>query len=702
MPKQLIIDGAAIEVEDGITLIQACEQAGVEIPRFCYHERLSIAGNCRMCLVEVQGSPKPVASCAMGVNDLPPNKDGTPKVINTKTPMVKKAREGVMEFLLINHPLDCPICDQGGECDLQDQAMAFGLGGSRYVENKRAVDEKYLGPLIKTAMNRCIHCTRCVRFMTEVAGVEELGAIGRGEDMEITTYLERGMMSELSANATDLCPVGALTHRPWAFIYRPWELRKTESVDVMDAVGSNIRVDARGREVLRILPRNNDAVNEEWISDKTRFVADGLRTQRLDQPYIRRNGRLEPAGWDEALAVVAGKLKGAKPERIGAIAGDLAGAEEMFALGDLFVRLGSRNFDCRQDGAKLDPRLGRASYLFNATIAGIEQADAILLVGTNPRLEAAVLNARIRKRWRQGGLVVGLIGERADLTYPCEYLGAGPQTLKEVADGKQGFAAVLRDAKHPLVIVGAAAAARPDGAAVLATAAKVALAAGHGKDAGWNAFNVLNAAASRVAGLDLGFVPGEGGLDVAGMLAAAGKGQLDALYLLGADEIDMNALGKAFVIYQGSHGDTGAQRADVILPGSAYTEKSATYVNVEGRAQLTSRAAFPPGDAKEDWAIVRALSAQVGHKLPYDSLPALRAAMYKEAPALARLDAVEPAGLAGVEALAARGKALGSEPFGRAVRDFYLTNPIARASAVMAELSALTKSLQQGTTGTHG
>jgi NADH-quinone oxidoreductase subunit G len=363
MPKQLIIDGTAIEVEDGITLLQACEQAGVEIPRFCYHERLSIAGNCRMCLVEVVGNPKPVASCAMGVNDLPPNRDGSPKVINTRTPMVRKAREGVMEFLLINHPLDCPICDQGGECDLQDQAMAYGKGGSRFEENKRAVEEKYLGPLIKTAMNRCIHCTRCVRFMTEVAGVEELGAIGRGEDMEITTYLERGLMSELSANVNDLCPVGALTHRPWAFIYRPWELRKTESIDVMDAVGSNIRVDARGREVLRILPRNNDAVNEEWISDKTRYVADGLRTQRLDRPYVRRNGRLEPASWDEALRLVADKLKAAKPERIGAIAGDLAGAEEMFALGDLLARLGSGNLDCRQDGAKLDPRLGRASDL---------------------------------------------------------------------------------------------------------------------------------------------------------------------------------------------------------------------------------------------------------------------------------------------------------------------------------------------------
>ena len=702
MPKQLIIDGKPIEVEDGITLIQACEQAGVEIPRFCYHERLSIAGNCRMCLVEVQGMPKPAASCAMGVNDLPPNKDGSPKVINTKTAMVKKAREGVMEFLLINHPLDCPICDQGGECDLQDQAMAYGFGGSRFAENKRAVEEKYLGPLIKTAMNRCIHCTRCVRFMTEVAGVEELGAIGRGEDMEITTYLEHGMMSELSANATDLCPVGALTHRPWAFIYRPWELRKTESIDVMDAVGSNIRVDARGREVLRILPRNNDAVNEEWISDKTRFVADGLRTQRLDRPYVRANGRLEPATWDAALALAGAKLKAAKPERIGAIAGDLAGAEEMFALGDLLVGLGSRNFDCRQDGAKLDPRLGRASYLFNTSIEGIERADAILLIGANPRLEAAVLNVRIRKRWRQGNAAIGLIGERVDLSYPYEYLGAGPQTLKDVADGKHSFAATLREAKFPMVIVGAAAAARPDGVAVLATAARIALAVGKGKDAGWNAFNVLHTAASRVAGLDLGFVPGEGGLDAAAMLAAAGAGQLDVVYLLGADEIDTAALGKAFVIYQGSHGDAGAQRADVILPGSAYTEKSATYVNTEGRAQMTSRAAFPPGDAKEDWAILRALSAQVGRKLPYDNLSALRAAMYKEAPALARLDAVEPAGLAGAEALAARGGALTAEPFGAGLRDFYLTNPIARASAVMAELSALKKSTQQGTTGTHG
>ena len=692
MPKQLIIDGKPIEVEDGITLIQACELAGVEIPRFCYHERLSIAGNCRMCLIEVAGMPKPVASCAMGVNDLPPNKDGSPKVIHTTTPMVKKAREGVMEFLLINHPLDCPICDQGGECDLQDQAMAFGVGGSRYAENKRAVDEKYLGPLIKTAMTRCIQCTRCVRYMTEVAGVEELGAIGRGEDMEITTYLEHGMMSEMSANVVDLCPVGALTHRPWAFAARPWELRKTESIDVMDAVGSAIRVDCRGREVVRILPRNNDAVNEEWISDKTRHVADGLRTQRLDQPYIRKGGRLEPASWDEALALVAAKLKAAKPDRIAAFAGDLAGAEEMFALKDLLARLGSHKVECRQDGAKLDPKLGRASYLFNSSIEGIEQADAILLIGTNPRLEAAVLNSRIRKRWRQSSVAIALIGERADLTYPYEYLGAGPQTLKDVLDGKQGFAGVLREAKRPMVIVGAAAAARADGAAVLAAAAKLALGGG-GRDTGWNGFNVLHTAASRVAALDLGFVPGKGGIDPAA---------LEVVYLLGADELALATVRAPFVVYQGSHGDAGAERADVVLPGAAYTEKGATYVNLEGRAQTTARAAFPPGDAKEDWTILRALSAHAGHTLPYDTLPALRAAMYKAAPQLGRLDAVVPADAAGVEALAGRSGALASEPFGPTVRDFYFTNPIARASAVMAELSALKKSMERGTTGTHG
>jgi NADH-quinone oxidoreductase subunit G len=689
MSKQLIIDGELIEVEDGITLLQACEQAGTEIPRFCYHERLSIAGNCRMCLVEVVGMPKPVASCAMGVNDLPPNREGGPKIVNTRTPMVKKAREGVMEFLLLNHPLDCPICDQGGECDLQDQAMAFGLGGSRYKENRRAVEEKYLGPLIKTFMTRCIHCTRCVRFMTEIAGVEELGAIGRGEDMEITTYLERGMMSELSANAVDLCPVGALTHRPWAHNARPWELRKTESIDVMDAVGSAIRVDTRGRAVMRILPRDNNAVNEEWISDKTRHVADGLRAQRLDQPYVRRNDGLQPVSWDEALNTVAEKLKAAAPNKVGAIAGDLAAAEEMFALKDLMLRLGVKNLDCRQAGEKLDPKLGRASYLFNTAIEGTEQADAMLIVGANPRVEAPVLNARIYRRWRQGGFIVGVIGTRADLTYKYDYLGSGPQTLMDVAEGRHPFSGVLRQAKRPMVVIGAAMAARTDGEAVLAAAAKIALASMEGKEPGWSSFNVLHAAAGRVAGLDLGFVPADGGRNLAQML----KGGLEVVYLLGADEIDMALLGSAFVIYQGTHGDAGAHRAHVILPGAAYTEKSGTYVNTEGRVQMTAKATFPPGAAKEDWTILRALSEHLGRVLAYDTLSALRAAMYKEAPVLANLGHLTPAGLNGVEELSRRSGALGSEPFSQAVGDFYLTNPIARASAVMAELSRLKRSM---------
>ena len=676
MPKQLIVDGTAIEVEDGITLIQACAQAGVDIPRFCYHERLSIAGNCRMCLIEVQGIPKPVASCAMGVNDLMPNKDGSAKVITTKSAMVKKAREGVMEFLLLNHPLDCPICDQGGECDLQDQAMAFGVGGSRYAENKRAVEDKNLGPLIKTAMTRCIQCTRCVRFMTEVAGVEELGAIGRGEDMEITTYLEKGMLSEMSANVVDLCPVGALTHRPWAHNARPWEMTKTESIDIMDAVGSAIRVDARGPEVMRVLPRNNDAVNEEWISDKSRHVADGLRTQRLDQPYIRKNGKLVPASWAEALALVAEKLTSINSAVIGAVAGDLAGAEEMFALKDLMTRLGVANIDCRQDGAKLDPALGRASYLFNSGIEAIEQADGIMLIGTNPRLEAAVLNTRIRKRWRQGGLLVGVIGEKSDLGYGYTHLGSTPEALARFVD----HAPAKKD--RPMFIIGPGAYARPDGAAILSLAAKAALALGVVKD-GWNGFNILHTAASRVGGLDLGFVPGRVGRDAAGIV----KGDMRVVYLLGADEVTVPA--GPFVIYQGTHGDRGANRADVILPGAAYTEKSATFVNTEGRAQMTAKAAFPPGEAKEDWTILRALSDLCGQKLPYDTLAALRAAMYRAAPGLANIGGRTQATTDGVMALAKHVGTVGTEPLRSPITDFYLTNPISRASAIMAELSAL-------------
>lgn len=685
---KLIVDGTEIEVAPDATLLQACEQAGAEVPRFCFHERLSIAGNCRMCLVEVKGGPpKPTASCAMQVKDLRPGPNGEPPVVFTKSPMVKKAREGVMEFLLINHPLDCPICDQGGECDLQDQAMAYGVDSSRFAENKRAVEDKYIGPLVKTIMTRCIHCTRCVRFTTEVAGVTDLGLIGRGEDAEITTYLERAMSSELQGNVIDLCPVGALTSKPYAYQARPWELGKTESVDVMDAVGSAIRVDSRGREVMRIMPRLNEAVNEEWISDKTRFIWDGLKTQRLDRPYVRVNGRLQPASWSDAFAAVKARVAGTSPARIGAIAGDLASVEEMWALKTLMTSLGVANLDARQDGTVLDPAHGRASYVFGPGIEGIEQADAILIVGSNPRKEAAVLNARIRKRWRMGGCPVFVIGEQADLTYPATYLGAGPETLASLPAAALD---ALKAAQRPLIILGQGALARADGLAVLSAAAALAGIVGAVTE-GWNGFGVLHTAASRVGALDVGFVPAAGGLDVAGMVRAAGQGALDVLLLLGADEIDTAALGSAFVVYIGSHGDAGAHRADVILPGAAYTEKSGTYVNTEGRVQQTNRATFPPGDAREDWAILRALSDLLGRRLPFDSLAQLRAKLYAELPHLAAVDTIAPADAAAVAALANLGGMMDRAPFASTIADFYLTNPIARASAVMAECSALAK-----------
>jgi NADH-quinone oxidoreductase subunit G len=690
---RLKVDGKEIEVPDHYTLLQAAEEAGAEIPRFCFHERLSIAGNCRMCLIEVKGGPpKPQASCAMGVRDLRPGPNGEPPEMFTNTPMVKKAREGVMEFLLINHPLDCPICDQGGECDLQDQAMAFGVDSSRFHENKRAVEDKYIGPLVKTIMNRCIHCTRCIRFTTEVGGVSELGATGRGEDMEITTYLERAMTSELQGNVIDLCPVGALTSKPYAFQARPWELGKTESIDVMDAVGSAIRVDTRGREVMRILPRTNEDVNEEWISDKTRFIWDGLRTQRLDRPYVRKGGKLLQATWPQVFEAIRAAVANTSGDRIGAIAGDLATVEEMYALKLLMASLGSANIDCRQDGAALDPAAGRAGYIFNPTIAGIEQADALLLIGSNPRFEASVLNARIRKRARQGDFPVGAIGDIGDPRYDYEGLGAGPDTLKELLDGKSKFVSALKKAQRPLIIVGQGALARPDGRAVLGLAAKL---AGDLKAVreDWNGFAVLHNAAARVGGLDIGFVPGiggngEGGKDVAGMMGGA----LDVLFLLGADEMDMNSIGDAFTIYIGTHGDAGAHRADVILPGAAYTEKSGTYVNTEGRVQTTTRAGFAPGQAKEDWAILRALSDVLGHRLPFDSLSQLRARLYDDYPLMAAIDEIQLGEAASITKLAKAGGRLGMAPFVPPVRDFYLTNPIARASAVMAECSALASS----------
>ena len=673
MPK-IKIDGVEMEVPAGITILQACELAGLEIPRFCYHERLSIAGNCRMCLVEVKpGPPKPQASCALPVADK--------QEIFTTTPMVQKARKGVMEFLLINHPLDCPICDQGGECDLQDQAMGYGFDRSRYHENKRAVPDKELGPLVKTSMNRCIHCTRCIRFATEVAGVEELGATGRGESMEVTTYVEHALSTELSGNLVDLCPVGALTSKPYAYEARSWELQKTESIDVLDALGSNIRLDTRGAVVMRVLPRLNDDVNEEWISDKTRHAIDGLRYQRLDRPYVRKAGKLVEASWDEAFAAIAARLGNLAGAKIAAIAGDQCDAESMVALKDLMAALGSPNVDCRQDGAKLDGP--RGSYIFNAGVRGIDQADAILLIGTNPRLEAPVLNARIRKRYLHGRCAIGSIGPVADLTYPVERLGAGPATLAELVEGKLGFFEKLKAAKNPMIIVGMGALAREDGAAVLALARDLADKLGAVRD-DWNGFAVLHTAAARVGGLDLGLVPGTGGRDVEGILAGCEKGEIGAVYLLAADEIDTGRLGKAFVIYQGHHGDAGAHRADVILPGAAYTEKPGTYVNTEGRVQLARRAAYPPGDAREDWTILRALSERLGKTLPYDTLEQVRARLVAVNKTFAMTDQQAP-GSWGRFGAAAKPS---DQPFVSPVKNFYMTCPISRASRTMAECTA--------------
>ncbi len=674
---KILVDGVEVDVPGEFTLLQACEEAGAEVPRFCYHERLSIAGNCRMCLVEVKGGPpKPQASCAMSVKDLRPGPNGAPPEVLTKSPMVKKAREGVMEFLLVNHPLDCPICDQGGECDLQDQALMFGGDSSRYHENKRAVEDKFIGPLVKTEMTRCIHCTRCVRFTAEVAGTGDMGAIGRGEDMEITTYLQSAMTSELQGNVADLCPVGALLPKPQNFRARPWEYQKTETIDVMDALGSNIRVDSRGREVIRILPRVNDSVNEEWISDKTRQIVDGLKTQRLDRPYLRENGRLRPASWQEALAAVAAKVRASAPARIGALVGDLAAVEEIFALKLLMEQLGVKNIDCRQDGAKIDPANGRASYLFNATVAGIDDADAVLIVGANPRKEAPVLNARIRKRWLAGNFKVSLVGERADLTYDYDYLGAGAESLLN-------FIQTAKPVGKLLVLVGQGAVARQDGAAILALAAQAAQKLG-GVAPGWNGFSMLHTAASRVGALDLGFVPGAGGLNAAAM---AKGGAVDVLFNLGADELSIEP--GAFVVYIGTHGDRGAHRADVILPGAAYTEKSGLFANTEGRVQFASRVVFPPGEAREDWAIFRALSGALGQPLPFDSLATLRKKLIEAHPHFARIDQIAAGDPAQIGGVAAHSAVALRDPLINVIKDFYLTNPIARASAVMADCSAL-------------
>jgi len=656
--KKIIIDGIEVEVDGAMTLIQAAEVAGVEIPRFCYHERLTIAGNCRMCLVEVVGGPpKPAASCAMQVRDLRPGPEGQPPVVKTNSPMVKKAREGVMEFLLINHPLDCPICDQGGECDLQDQAMAYGMDFSRYREPKRASEDLDLGPLVATTMTRCISCTRCVRFTSEVAGITQMGQTGRGEDAEITSYLNQTLDSNLQGNIIDLCPVGALTSKPYAFTARPWELTKTESIDVMDALGSNIRIDTKGREVMRFLPRNHDGVNEEWISDKTRFVWDGLRRQRLDTPYIRENGRLRKAGWDEALKAAAAAMKGRK---IAGIIGDLAPVEAVFSVKTLIEGLGGK-VECRTDRSQL-PAANRSAYVGTATIEQIDSARHIYLIGTNPRMEAPVLNARIRKAWSRVAEVT-LVGPAVDLTYDYAHAGTGRAALVALAQNAKPLE------KPGIVIVGQGALTEADGEAVLSQAMKLAEALGAG-------LLVLHTAAARVGAMDVGAVT-EGGLTAA--LDGA-----EVIYNLGADEVDIAS--GAFVIYQGSHGDRGAHRADLILPGAAYTEEGGLFVNTEGRPQLTQRAGFAPGEAKENWAIVRALSGELGAVLPWDSLPGLRRALIAAVPHLGDVDDVPQNAWARIPL-----RDPARADFRYAVHDYYLTNPIARASSLMGELQALAK-----------
>jgi NADH-quinone oxidoreductase subunit G len=672
---KVIVDGVDVDVAPGSSVLQACEQAGREIPRFCYHERLSVAGNCRMCLVEVEKAPKPIASCAYPVAE--------GMVVKTDTPMVRQARRGVMEFLLINHPLDCPICDQGGECDLQDQSFAYGMDHSRYAENKRAVTDKYLGPLVKTVMTRCIQCTRCIRFATEIAGVSELGATSRGENMEITTYVEKALTSELSGNLIDICPVGALTSKPYAFVARPWELKKTDSVDVMDALGTPIRIDARGPEVLRILPRIQDDLNEEWLADKGRFAFDGLKRRRLDKPWVRKDGKLHAASWPDAFAAIAAKIRGVDGVRIGAIAGDLCDAESMVALKDLLAGLGSQNLDCRQDGARLDASR-RDFYVFNAGVAGIEEADALLIIGSNPRHESPVLNARIRKRFLAGHFPIGVIGPRADLTYGAQFLGDTPDLITAVQNGSHAFGQVLRDAKRPMIIVGQGALARPDGAAVLAACWRLADEVG-ALLPDWHGFNVLHTAASRVGALDLDFLPGPQGVALDGMMG----GGVDVLWLLGADEFDTSRIGaETFVIYQGHHGDRGAARADVILPGAAYTEKNGTYVNTEGRVQRGFAALLPPGEARVDWRIIRAFSEVLGQALPYDELPAVRARLAEVNPVFARVG-LPRFGAADRSAPHGDPAALSGDAFVPAIADYYQTNAICRASLTMAECSRI-------------
>ncbi|MGH1455386.1 MAG: NADH-quinone oxidoreductase subunit NuoG [Alphaproteobacteria bacterium] len=672
MPK-LTINEMEIEVEAGTSILQAAEAIGVEIPRFCYHDKLSVPANCRMCLVEVEGGPpKPVASCAMAC--------GEGMVVKTESPMVKKARKGVMEMLLINHPLDCPICDQGGECDLQDQAVAYGFDRSRYHEEKRSVKDKDLGPLVGTIMTRCINCTRCVRFAEEIAGTPVLGQFGRGEDAEVGTFVDKLVDTELSGNLVDICPVGALTSKPYKFKARSWELTKTDSIDVHDALGCNIRIDSRGREVMRILPRFNEDINEEWIDDRARYSYDGLAKGRIDRPYVRdeKSGKLQEASWDEAFTLIKRKLKGVKGESIAALAGNLVDVESMVAMKDMMAALGSPNMDCRTDGALLNTD-DRSSYLFNSGIAGIDECDALLIIGCNPRHEATLVNARIRKNWLEKKIPISVIGEDVDLTYPYFHAGTKPDDVVKMV---KEYAGKVK-AEKPMMIVGAGVFAREDGLAVHAMLQDAAEKLGVVKD-GWNGFNVLHQAASRVGGLDVGFVPQKGGKGTAEIIADSKDGGVDVLFLLGADEFNarVNIGWKTFVVYQGHHGDHAAQRADVILPSAAYTEKDGIYVNTEGRPQMARRAVSPPGEAKEDWAILRAMSEHICKApLPYNSATELRLRIQKEWAVFKSMDELVPSKW---NKFKVKGK-VSKEPFIGSVKNYYLNDSICRASDTMSE-----------------
>ena len=685
MPK-IVIDGKDFEVEENLSIIQACEVSGVEIPRFCYHEKLSVAGNCRMCLVDIEDargmSPKPVASCAMQVSD--------GLKIHTKTQRVKKAREGVMEFLLINHPLDCPICDQGGECDLQDQSVAYGLGGSRYEQNKRSVENKDMGPFIKTEMNRCIHCTRCVRFSTEVSGSDEIGAIGRGRDMEITTYLDIAVKSELSGNVIDLCPVGALTSKPYAFSARPWELKQTESIDVMDAVGSNIRIDTKGNKVMRVLPRNNDEVNEEWISDKTRFFWDGLSLQRIDKPYLRENGKLRQVSWNKAIDVASDKLLNTNPEKIASITGDLISIESIYSIKKLMDSIKSPNTECRQDGSKING--GREKWLFNSKLSGIDESDGCLLIGTNPRIEAALINSRIIRKSKENNYSIGLLGDKSELNYNYDYLGDDPSIIYDLIDNNNPFCEKLSEMNKPLMIIGQGALKGDEGEDYLNLCIELANNYNFLKN-DWNGFNVLHTAASRPGAMEIGFLPGERGKDLDQIIDGYKKGDISTLFLLGADEIEISEKTDCFVIYQGHHGDKGANIADLILPSPSFNEQNGLFINTEGRIQESIRATFPIGEAKEDWEIISLISKKMGLENIDNSFEDLRSSLFQSFPHLADIDMC----LSG-EKLPKKieRKDIKQHVFKNSLNNFWLSNSITRSSRLMCERNNISVNTIEG------